>query len=128
MAQAPPLRVSPDKESSGADRRDGLLRAPYSLAYDAPRKSATALLNHQGLRPPRPVGTSPSLIPSASNSRASRAQRLSIGCASAATQAEYPDPRGYDPITQQEANDAIKVAGDCVMSAERLLALDELGV
>jgi hypothetical protein len=43
-------------------------------------------------------------------------------------QAEYPDPRSYDPITVEDANDAIRVAGECVASAERLLALDELGV
>ncbi len=43
-------------------------------------------------------------------------------------QAEYPDPRGYDPITIAEANDAVTVANHCLSSAERLLELDQLGV
>ncbi|MGH3302222.1 MAG: hypothetical protein ACRDOK_11165 [Streptosporangiaceae bacterium] len=43
-------------------------------------------------------------------------------------QAEYPDPHCHDPITAEEANDAIKVATDCLSSAARLLELDELGV
>jgi predicted RNA-binding protein with PUA-like domain len=43
-------------------------------------------------------------------------------------QAEYPDPKGYDPITVAETKEAIEVAVNCVSSAERLLQLDELGV
>jgi hypothetical protein len=43
-------------------------------------------------------------------------------------QAEYPDPRSYDPITVAEAHDAVTVASHCLASAERLLELDELGV
>ena len=43
-------------------------------------------------------------------------------------QAEYPDPRSYDPITPDEVGEAIKTAAQCVASAERLLTLDQLGV
>lgn len=43
-------------------------------------------------------------------------------------QAEYPDPKTYDPITVAEAEEAIDVAAECVASGERLLRLDELGV
>jgi uncharacterized protein (UPF0332 family) len=60
---------------------DADLEAAYALAYDAARKSATALLAHQGLRP----------------------------------------TTSYDPITVDEANDAIQTAGECVSSASRLL-------
>ena len=45
--------------------------AAYALAYDAARKSATALLAHQGSAPPRAAGTSPSSTPSAPSSPAS---------------------------------------------------------
>jgi hypothetical protein len=43
-------------------------------------------------------------------------------------QAEYPNPASYDPVTVDEANDAIQTAGECVSSASRLLQLDELGI
>jgi hypothetical protein len=43
-------------------------------------------------------------------------------------QAEYPAPTGYDPITGEEANEAIRVAVTCITSAERLLELDQLGI
>jgi HEPN domain-containing protein len=102
--------------------------AAYSLAYDAARKSATALLNHQGLRPTTGGGHLAVVdtiraqfpdVPGLTSLDRLRRRR---------NQAEYPDPRSYDPITPEEANDAIKVAGDCVTSTERLLSLDELGV
>jgi hypothetical protein len=100
----------------------------YSLAYDASRKCATALLAHQGLRPTS-AGGHIAVV------EAVRAQFPGVpGFVSLdrlrrrRNQAEYPDPRGYDPITSEEAFDAIAVAGDCVASAEKLFVLDELGV
>ena len=102
--------------------------AAYSLAYDAARKSATALLNHQGLRPTTAGGHLAVIdairaqfpgVPGLTSLDRLRRRR---------NQAEYPDPRGYDPITAAEANDAISVANACLASAERLLQLDELGV
>ena len=102
--------------------------AAYSLAYDAARKSATALLNHQGLRPTSTGGHLAVVdainaqfpgVPGLTSLDRLRRRR---------NQAEYPDPRNYDPITVAEANDAVTVADRCLASAERLLELDELGI
>lgn len=102
--------------------------ATYSLAYDAGRKSATALLNQQGLRPTTAGGHLAVIdtiraqfpgIPGLTSLDRIRRRR---------NQAEYPDPHSYDPITAEEAKDAITAANSCVSSAKRLLGLDELGV
>jgi HEPN domain-containing protein len=102
--------------------------AAYSLAYDAARKSATALLNHQGLRPTS-AGGHIAVVD------AIRAQFPGVpGLASLdrlrrrRNQAEYPDPGSNDPITSDEADDAIKAAEGCIASSERLLELDQLGI
>jgi HEPN domain-containing protein len=102
--------------------------AAYSLAYDAARKSATALLAHQGLRPTTAGGHLAVVdvmraqfpgVPGLTSLDRLRRRR---------NQAEYPDPTGYDPITVEEANEAIQVAATCIASAERLLERDELGI
>ena len=100
----------------------------YALAYDAARKSATALLAHQGLRPTTSGGHIAVV-------EAMRAQFPGVpGLTSLdrlrrrRNQAEYPNPASYDPITADEADDAIRTAGECVSSASRLLQLDELGI
>jgi HEPN domain-containing protein len=102
--------------------------AAYSLAYDAARKSATALLSHQGLRPTTAGGHLAVVdavsvqfpgVPGLRSLDRLRRRR---------NQAEYPDPRSYDPITPEEADEAVRVASDCVASAARLLELEELGV
>ena len=102
--------------------------AALAIAYDAARKSATALLAHQGLRPTTAGGHFVVIeairaqfpkVPGLSSLDRLRRRR---------NQAEYPDPRGYDPISSDEASDAINVACDCIASAEKLLVLDELGV
>jgi hypothetical protein len=107
---------------------DGDPEATYSLAYDAARKAATALLAHQGLRPTT-VGGHLAVV------EIMRAQFPGVpGLTSLdrlrrrRNQAEYPNPTGYDPITTEEANKAIQVAVACVTSAERLLGLEQLGV
>ena len=102
--------------------------AAYSLAYDTARKSAMALLAHQGLRPTTAGGhiavfdvmraQFPGVPGLASLDRLRRRRN----------QAEYPDPTGYDPITAAEAKEVIETAFRCVSSVERLLQLDELGV
>lgn len=102
--------------------------AAYSLAYDAARKSATALLAHQGLRPTTAGGhiavvdvvraQFPGVPGLASLDRLRRRRN----------QAEYPDPGGYDPITAAEAEEGIEAAVKCISSVERLLQLDELGI
>jgi uncharacterized protein (UPF0332 family) len=102
--------------------------AAYTLAYDAARKSATALLAHQGLRPTTAGGHLVVIdvvraqfpgVPGLMSFDRLRRRR---------NQAEYPTPTGYDPITTDEANEAMKVASSCITSAERLLELDELGI
>jgi uncharacterized protein (UPF0332 family) len=102
--------------------------ASYTLAYDAARKAATALLTHQGLRPTTAGGHLAVIdtinaqfpgVPGLTSLDRLRRRR---------NQAEYPDPHGHDSITVTEANDAVTVADRCLASAERLLELDELGV
>ncbi len=102
--------------------------AAYTLAYDATRKSATALLAHQGLRPTTAGGHIAVVdvmraqfpgVPGLISLDRLRRRR---------NQAEYPDPKGYDPITAAEANEVTEAAAKCISSAERLLQLDELGV
>lgn len=107
---------------------EGDPEAAYALAYDAARKSATALLAHQGLRPTTSGGHLSVVevmraqfpgVPGLTSIDRLRRRR---------NQAEYPAPAGYDPITVEEATEAIKVAGICISSTERLLELTELGV
>ena len=43
-------------------------------------------------------------------------------------QAEYPEPASYDPVTTDEANDAVAVASECLETAERLIGAPQLGV
>ena len=43
-------------------------------------------------------------------------------------QTEYPEPGSYDPVTAAEVADAIRVAGDCLATTRRPLAMDELGI
>jgi HEPN domain-containing protein len=102
--------------------------AACSVAYDAARKSATAVLAYQGLRPTSAGGhivvvdviraQFPGVPGLVSIDRIRRRRN----------QAEYPDPKGYDPITAAEAKETIEVAVQCIATAERLLQLDELGV
>jgi HEPN domain-containing protein len=107
---------------------DGDPEAAYSLAYDAARKAATALLAHQGLRPTTAGGHLAVVetmraqfpgVPGLTSLDRLRKRR---------NQAEYPSPAGYGPITEEEADEAIEVAVACVTSAERLLELEQLGV
>jgi len=102
--------------------------AAYALAYDAARKSATALLAHQGLRPTSSGGHIAVVdviraqfpgVPGLKSLDRLRRRR---------NQVEYPDPTGYAPVTIEEADEAVQVAVTCVASAERLLELNELGV
>lgn len=96
--------------------------AAYSLAYDAARKTATALLNHQGLRPTTAGGHLTVVdtinaqfpgVPGLTSLDRLRRRR---------NQAECPDPRSYDPITVADANDAVAVADRCLASAEKIAA------
>jgi hypothetical protein len=100
----------------------------YSLAYDAARKSATAVLGHQGLRPTSAGGHIAVVdavraqfpgVPGLSSLDRLRRRR---------NQTEYPEPRAYDPVTTDEIADAIRVANDCLDAARRLIAMDQLGI
>jgi hypothetical protein len=100
----------------------------YALAYDAARKAATALLAYQGLRPTS-VGGHIAVV------EAIQAQFPDVpGLRSLdrlrrrRNQAEYPDPAGYDPITEEEADEVVDVAEHAVESTIKLLELPQLGV
>jgi uncharacterized protein (UPF0332 family) len=102
--------------------------AAYSLAYDAARKAATALLAHQGLRPTTTGGHI--AVVDAIN-----AQFPGVGGLKSLdrlrrrrNQAEYPDPAGYDPITPKEATEALDAARATIAATSRLLAAPQLGV
>lgn len=100
----------------------------YVLAYDAARKAATALLAHQGLRPTTSGGhiavveTVQAQFPDVPGLHSLARMRRRRN------QAEYPDPAGYDPITSEEAAQAVAVANEALASATTLLARPQLGV
>jgi hypothetical protein len=100
----------------------------YTLAYDAARKTATALLAHQGLRPTTAGGhiavveAIQAQFPDVPGLRSLDRMRRRRN------QAEYPDPAGYDPLTKEEASEAAVVAEQDVASAVKLLDLPQLGV
>ncbi len=100
----------------------------YVLAYDAVRKAATALLAQHGLRPTSTGGhiavveAMQAQFPDVPGLRSlDRLRRRR-------NQAEYPDPAGYDPITHDEALDAVNVAEQAVASAEKITGLPQLGL
>ena len=101
----------------------------FTLAYDECRKTATALLAHQGLRPTSAGGhivvvdtinaQFPGVLGPKSIDRLRRRR----------DQAEYPDPQDYDPVTTEEVEDAIDAAQACVSASERqFIAAPQLGV
>lgn len=100
----------------------------FALAYDAARKTATALLAHQGVRPTSAGGHI--AVVAAMNAQFPGVAGLkSIDrIRRRRNQAEYPDPQHYDPITGDEVDDAIKVAEACLSAAERLIAAPQLGI
>lgn len=100
----------------------------FALAYDAARKTATALLAHQGLRPTSTGGHI--AVADAINAQFPGIEGLkSIDrLRRRRNQAEYPDPRDYDPVTTDEVDDAVAAASACVDAAEKLLAAPQLGL
>jgi len=100
----------------------------YALSYDAARKTATALLAHQGLRPTSSGGhiviveTMNAQFPGVAGLKSiDRLRRRR-------NQAEYPDPQNYDPMTVEEVHDAIEVAQVCLSAADKLIAAPQLGI
>lgn len=98
------------------------------LAYDATRKSATALLLHQGLRPTTRGGHI--VVVEAMNAQFPGVAGLTSidRLRRRRNQSEYPDPQNYDSVDVNEALDAIEVASACISAAERLLPVTQLGI
>jgi uncharacterized protein (UPF0332 family) len=112
--------------ASGTASED--LEGALVLAYDAARKTATALLAHQGLRPTSAGGHI--VVIEAVNAQFPGVDGLrSIDrIRRRRNQAEYPDPRRYDPITVEDVDDAIGAARACLTAAEKLIAAPQLGI
>lgn len=100
----------------------------YALAYDAVRKSATALLAHQGLRPTSAGGHIAVVeaieaqfpdIPGLRSLDRMRRRR---------NQTEYPDPGNLDPLDEDEVLEAVAVGEQAVESVEKLMAVPQLGL
>jgi uncharacterized protein (UPF0332 family) len=110
--------------TTAADDPEGAL----ALAYDAARKTATALLAYQGLRPTSAGGHI--VIVEAMNAQFPGVAGLkSIDrLRRRRNQAEYPDPQNYDPITADEVDDAIDAAQACLSAAEKLIAAPQVGI
>lgn len=99
-----------------------------TLAYDAVRKAAAALLAQQGLRPTSAGGhlaiveAIDAQFPGVAGLRSiDRLRRRR-------NQAEYPDPQRYDPITPDDVDDAVETALASLAAAERLIESTHLGV
>ncbi len=100
----------------------------FSLAYDAARKTATAVLAHQGLRPTS-AGGHIVLVDAVNAQFPGVAGLKSIDrLRRRRNQAEYPDPHNYDPVTTDEVEDAIVAAHACLDAVEKLIAAPQLGV
>lgn len=106
-----------------ADDPEGAL----TLAYDAARKAAAALLAHQGLRATSDGGhvvVADAMkaqfgdIPGIRSLNRLRIRRNEV---------EYPK-QDYDPADETEAAEAIEVAHQTISAADSLLAEDLLGV
>ena len=100
----------------------------FTLAYDAARKTDTALLAHQGLRPTSSGGHI--VIVDAMS-----AQFPGVGGLKSIdrlrrrrNQAEYPDPQNYDPVTTEEVHDAIAAARASLDAAGKLIGVPQFGI
>lgn len=113
---------------SAATLADSDPEGAFSLAYDAARKAATALLAHQGLRPTTAGGHL--AVVDAINAQFPGVARLKSldRLRRRRNQAEYPDPARYDPITPEEATEALDAAGATISATRRLLDAPQLGV
>ena len=92
-----------------------------TLADDAARKTATAVLAHQGLRPTTSGGHI-AIVEAMSAQFPAVGGLKSIDRLRRRTQAEYPDPRNHDTVTVEDAHDAVAVAEACLDAADRLIA------
>jgi HEPN domain len=100
----------------------------FTLSYDAARKTATALLAHQGLRPTS-AGGHIVIVESINAQFPGVAGLKSIDrLRRRRNQAEYPDPQNYDPVTIDEVKDAIETAHACLVAVEKLISAPQFGV
>ena len=132
LQTARPARRSSPRASgnaqSAATLTDSDPEAAFSLAYDAARKAATALLAHQGLRPTT-AGGHIAIVEAITAQFPGVAGLKSLDrLRRRRNQAEYPDPAGYDAITPKEATEALDAARATISAARRLLDAPQLGV
>jgi HEPN domain len=113
---------------SAATLADSDPEAAFSLAYDAARKAATALLARQGLRSTTAGGHL--VVVDAINAQFPGVAGLKSldRLRRRRNQAEYPDPAGYDPITPDEATEALEATRATISAARRLLDAPQLRV
>lgn len=99
----------------------------YSLAYDAARKSATAVLAQQGLRPTSSGGHV--VVAEAMRAQFPGAAGLNSldRLRRRRNQAEYPQPNAPAAVTADEVADVLSVAGACLASARALVDQGSLG-
>lgn len=114
--------------ASASLAKSGDPEGAFALAYDAARKSATALLAQQGLRPTSSGGHI--VVVEAMNAQFPGVAGLKSldRLRRRRNQTEYPDPRNFDRVDVDEVEDAIHVASACVAAAEKLTAAPQLGV
>ena len=98
----------------------------YSLAYDAARKSATAVLAQQGLRPTSSGGHV--VVVEAMRAQFPDAAGLNSldRLRRRRNQAEYPQPGSYAAVTTEEVADVLAVAAACLASAHVLVDSGDL--
>ena len=131
QAGSPPEEVPADAETverliatarrhiaSATTNADSDPEGALALAYDAARKTATALLGHQGLRPTSAGGHIAVVEPINAQFPGVEGLKSIDRLRRRRNQAEYPDPRDYDPVTKDEVDDAIAAASACVNAAE----------
>jgi uncharacterized protein (UPF0332 family) len=113
---------------SAATLADSDPEAAFSLAYDAARKAATALLARQGLCSTTAGGHL--VVVDAINAQFPGVAGLKSldRLRRRRNQAEYPDPAGYDPITPDEATEALESTRATISAARRLLNAPQLRV
>jgi HEPN domain len=113
---------------SAATLADSDPEAAFNLAYDAARKAATALLARPGLRSTTAGGHL--VVVDAINAQFPGVAGLKSldRLRRRRNQAEYPDPAGYDPITPDEATEALEATRATISAARRLLDAPQLGV
>lgn len=100
----------------------------FTLAYDATRKTATALLAHQGLRPTSSGGHIVIVDAMSAQFPGVNGLKSIDRLRRRRNQAEYPDPQNYDSVTTDEVHDAIAAARASLDAAGKLIGVPQLGI